>query len=490
MVQNTARPAAQARRSAWPPLLHRVVCTIKRRALIERGQHVLVAVSGGPDSVTLLLLLHRLSASWRLNLTAAHFNYNLRGSESEDDEAFVIALCRELSIPLHVRRLSLGGRARGDSIQAAARRLRYIALEDLARECGADRISMGHTADDQAETVLMWIVRGSGLAGLSGMPPSRQGVVVRPLYDVSRQDILEYLRGEGRPYRKDSSNTKPLYLRNRIRHELLPVLRRIAPASVSALCRLAELCRSDEGYLDNVVAELCAGELRRDRNGVWSLGKRFLRALPEPLQRRVVREALRRCDVLQRSPSLAAVDRVLTCSVKRTVEADLKGVGLVVTRDLIRLFPEGRSKQSCLDPLQPKVLAVPSTVTWKTTGLQVQAQVISEEQALKSLLGHKQSIVLDADRVSSPLMVRAWRPGDRFCPLGLKGRSKKLQDFFTDLKVPMEERATIPILTAPEGIVWVIGYRQDERFAVRDSTRHRVMVSAVNQQAMVEVGLG
>ena len=224
-MARTTRRAGNARAKGWPAFLHRVAGTVRRRALIERGQHVLVAVSGGPDSVALLALLHRLAASWRLTLTVAHFNYGLRGTESDGDEVFVVSLCRKLGVPLHVRKLSVGRRGRGNSFQAEARRLRYEALETIARECGADRITVGHTADDQAETVLLWMLRGAGLAGLSGMPPSREGGIVRPLYDVSRAEVLAYLRVEGVQYREDSSNAKPRYLRNRIRHEVLPVLR-------------------------------------------------------------------------------------------------------------------------------------------------------------------------------------------------------------------------------------------------------------------------
>ena len=173
MTIETSTVAGKVLRQAWPAVLHRVVKTIRSNGLVERGQHLLVAVSGGPDSVALLSLLHRLRSSWALTLTAVHFNYKLRGAESDEDQEFVAVLCRELEIPLHAKRLDVRKRAPRTSLQAAARDLRYRAMMDIAEACGADRIAVGHTADDQAETVLLWMLRGAGLTGLSGMPVSR-----------------------------------------------------------------------------------------------------------------------------------------------------------------------------------------------------------------------------------------------------------------------------------------------------------------------------
>jgi tRNA(Ile)-lysidine synthase len=460
-----------------------MVGTVRQRRLFEQGQHVLVAVSGGPDSVALLSLLHQLASSWGLALTAAHFNYGLRGRESDGDEAFVVSLCRGLDVPLHTQRLPLGLRRRGVSIQAAARQLRYEALKTLARECGADRIAVGHTADDQAETVLLWALRGAGLAGLGGMPPSREGVIIRPLYDVTRQDVLAYLDGVRVRYRQDSSNAKPVYLRNRIRHEVMPVLKRIVPSGAKALCRLADLCRADERYLAEEVRALCATELRRMRGGGWVLDRSFLQPLPLALQRRVVREALRRCDSQHRAASAESVDRVIASLTKSTSRrADLKSVRVTVTATQVAFTPVGQGipERDGVKPLEPSEINIPSLVTWAGTGQQIHVRPLSESSAAGRPVEPSRSIVLDADRFSGPLVVRSWRPGDRFCPLGMNGRSKKIQDLFTDLKVPIEQRATVPILEAPEGIVWVVGYRQDERFVPHRSTRRRVLVTVTN----------
>lgn len=334
---------------AWPPLLHRVVKTIRSKGLLDRGQHLLVAVSGGPDSVALLSLLHRLRSSWSLTLTAVHFNYGLRGSESDGDQEFVATFCRELEIPLVTRRLDVRDRARRTSLQVAARDLRYRAMRDIAEECGADRIAVGHTADDQAETVLLWMLRGSGLTGLAGMPALRDGKIIRPLYETKRQDILAYLMRAGLSFRQDSSNAKPLYLRNRIRREVMPILKRLAPSSVEVLCRLADLCREDDRYLDEHLAALCSTRVRQEIEGGWSMERAFVRALPLALQRRLVRDVLRRCDAGRRPASFCAVERILhaVTTAKGTFQGmALKSTRLVVGKDRAQFIPVGRQDLS------------------------------------------------------------------------------------------------------------------------------------------------
>lgn len=481
MTTVATHPIKRLSRRAWPALLHQVARTVRSRNLFGRGQHLLVAVSGGPDSVALLSLLHRLSPSWSLTLTAVHFNYGLRGEESDGDQEFVTALCRDLDVPLYARRLSVRDRSRGTSLQAIARDLRYRALLEIAEECGADRIAIGHTADDQAETILLWMLRGAGLTGLSGMPVSRDGNIVRPLCETRREEILAYLKHAGLSYRQDSSNAKPLYLRNRIRQEVLPVLRRLAPSSVDALRRLADLCREDNDYLDQHVAALSTAKVQQEGDGSWAIERAFVQQLPLALQRRVVRDVLRRCDALHRPASVRTVHRILHYVMRKgnTPSITVNRTRLAVTKDLVLVTPLGRRgvSRTVMDPIAPEALVIPSQLVWAGTGQTIQVQQLTRNQ-VGNTAQRQGCIVVDADRISGPLMVRMWQPGDRFHPFGMKGRSKKLQDFFTDLKVPIGARKNIPIVVAPEGIVWIVGFRQDERWAVTAETEHCLVVTA------------
>lgn len=464
----------------WPPLLHRVVGTVRSRNLFQRDQHILVAISGGPDSVALLSILHHLRPSWKLTLSAVHCNYGLRGAESDGDQKFVESFCSGLGVPLHVRRVEIHIRERQTSVQAEARDLRYRVMQEISEQCGADRIAIGHTADDQAETVLLWMLRGAGLTGLSGMPAFRSNKIIRPLYDAKRQEILAYLSTAGVSFRVDSSNFQMHYLRNRVRGEVIPILNRLVPSCVDALCKLADICREDDRCLDQQVNALFSSAVKRGSARSWGIDRKVLMTLPLAFQRRCIRNLFRQNDDQCRSPGIRTVDRIVRMASKGRsgLSLDVKR-GRVVVDDRHLWFvplqareishvghPHGRCQE---------VLPVPGELIWSGTGQRLQVQ----QQARAAVLLGKGRILVDADRVSQPLMVRNWLPGDRFYPSGMKGQSKKLQDFFTDLKIPNAARSHIPLVVAPEGILWVVGYRQDGRWVPTAATQ-RCLVFTVD----------
>ncbi|MGE3977364.1 MAG: tRNA lysidine(34) synthetase TilS [Nitrospira sp.] len=460
---------------AWPPLVHRVVRTVRCRSLFQRGQHILVAISGGPDSVALLSILHLLRSSWKLTLSAVHCNYGLRGAESEDDQKFVEAFCQVLGMPLHVRRVEFHTGGPKTSLQAEARDLRYRVMQETAEKYGADRIAVGHTADDQAETILLWMLRGAGLTGLSGMPAFRDNKVIRPLYDIKRQEVLAYLRTAGLSFREDSSNFQMHYLRNRVRREVIPILSRLVPSSVDALCKLADICREDDRCLDDQVKALSSSAVKRGSAGGWAIDRRFLLELPHAFQRRCIRNLFRQHDDRFRSPGVRTVDRIIHMASKRGggSSLDVKGGRVVVSDRRLRFVPLHAAEPFRVE--QPhgrcqEFLSVPGELIWPGTGQRLQVQQQAGIQFGAAPFG-KNQILVDADRVSQPLMVRNWLPGDRFHPSGMGGHSKKLQDFFTDLKIPIAVRSLIPLVVAPEGILWVVGYRQDDRWTRTAETK-------------------
>ena len=202
MAAETTIVKPKSTSAARPVLLAQLVRTVRQHQLFVSGHHVVVAVSGGPDSIALLSLLHRLAPSWRLTLTVAHCNYGLRGEESDADEAFVSTFCGERQLNLVVQRPSLATRRQRSSLQAAAREARYDFMKQLANELGADRIAVGHTANDQTETVLMWLLRGAGLTGLAGMPYAREDRIIRPLLTATREEVVAYLDHEELTYRR------------------------------------------------------------------------------------------------------------------------------------------------------------------------------------------------------------------------------------------------------------------------------------------------
>lgn len=481
MMDTMATAEPRVRRTPWPPLLHRLVKTVRTRELLAPGQHLLVAVSGGPDSVALLTLLHRLIPRWHLRLTAVHFNYGLRGNESEEDQSFVMSLCDSLRVPLHCVPLNVRTRPQRVSLQAQARELRYCTMTRLAQDIGADRIAVGHTADDQAETILLWMMRGAGLSGLAGMPVQRDGMVIRPLYDVRRREVLAFLDSTRQAYRQDSSNAKPVYARNRIRQELVPVLTRLAPAAIDALCRMGDLCREDDRYLDAQAAKLGAWLIRLKDDGRYSIDRHRLQAEPPAMQRRIVREVFRRLHPVRQVPAEATVE-----TVRKFLSSKAGGERLCAGGVRVWLTQGDISVQSVrLVARQPErdlmveipSVQIPSVIEWAGTGQRIQVQEGSLAEAYQLSASRGWAMMVDADRLTQPLRIRSWRAGDRFVPFGMNGRSKKLQDYFVDLKIPLSQRRRIPILEASEGIVGVLGFRQDERFRVSGTTRRCLIVS-------------
>ena len=485
------RPSSRSR--ARPVLLSQLVRTVRQQQLFVPGQHLIVAVSGGPDSVALLFLLHRLAPSWRLTLTAVHCNYGLRGTESDGDESFVRDFCQERQLPLVIHRPKLVRRQHRSSLQAAARDARYDFMKQLAHKVGADRIAVGHTANDQAETVLMWLLRGAGMTGLAGMPYVREERIIRPLLATTREEVVTYLDHEELTYRCDSSNDKPFYHRNRIRKELLPVITRLAPAAVRVLQRQADLLREDEQYLTGMTNELVRTLVSHHSRGMQQVDRQAFVELPVALQRRLVRTILRTYDEEGRASSLYVVESVRRVFLKgkRRARLSLKQALVTLDQGSVRFSPSvGGDRSHQIDSGQKKeemlAVPVPSRVSWAGTNQQIHVQLMTRRAV--DALGRSPSRALtlfDADRFSEPLVVRAWQAGDRFFPHGMKGKSKKLQNFFTDRKVARHERGKIPLLVAPEGILWVVGMRQDERFVVHDGTT-RCLVVSVNNWASEE----
>jgi tRNA(Ile)-lysidine synthase len=473
-----------------PPLLDQVVRTIEERRLFAPGQHLLVAVSGGPDSIALLSLMSTLAPSWRLTLTVVHFNYGLRGGESDGDEAFVSSFCRDRNIPMVVRRPLLVKQRRVSSLQLLARWARYEAMKSLAHEIRADRIVTGHTANDQAETMLLWMLRGAGLTGLAGMPFIREQIVVRPLLRTTREDILAYLKQEGLSYRQDSTNLLPLYRRNRVRRDLLPVMEDITPGIVRLLERQADVLRADDAYLEQIVEDVYRSSVTVDAKGDQRFERRAVAALPDALKRRLVRRILKTTDRESRPPALRVVDNVLrfVCGRSRGTLVSLRGAEVVRERERIVVRRSGESAgvdRRSGGTVHDIPLSVPSTVYWPGTGQEIHVQEMTMQEA-GPWFKHRtrDCAVFDMARLSTPLVLRTWQAGDRLHPQGMGGKSKKLQDFFTDLKVSREDRVRIPLLVAPEGILWVVGRREDERFVARKGTS-RCLVATVHAERRI-----
>ncbi len=448
----------------WP-LVRRVRQYVEREALLPPGARVVVACSGGGDSVMLAALLCEieLEADWSV-AGLLHVNHGLRGASADEDEAFCRDLARDLELPIAVERVDVAARAAAEriSIEAAGHRIRYELFERIVRDGGADRVATGHTRDDQAETVLLRLLRGAGPGGLAGIRP-RIGAVVRPLLDARRDELREYLRSRDLRHREDPTNRDEWILRNRVRHRLIPFLAdHFNPAVIDVLARGAAIARDDADWLDEAVNSAAAEIVQSGREGVEVDAAR-LSGAPPAVARRVARRVLEEAGGNRVGFDHAErLRRLAEAAGPGPAGADFPGCRAERRGAVVRLEPRrGRPAR----PVPPRDfelrLAVPGAVEIAGAGLRITAERGARPVRLA---GRGDAATLPAARVAAPLTVRNRRPGDAFRPLGMRGSRKKLQDFFVDRKVPRGRRGTVPLVVDGRlGIVWVAGYAVSER---------------------------
>src|SRR5262245_7883345 len=457
-------------------LFERFKNALSRRSLWKANESVLVAVSGGSDSVALLHLFARLREESPVPLGAAQLNHAVRGSESDQDERFVADLARRLIVPLHTTKLPAGSLdARDEGWEAAARKARYQFLRETAGQIGASRVAMGHTKDDQAETVLMRLLRGSGRRGLGGVHPAVEGVFIRPLLGFSKDEMAATLRERGEAWREDASNRSLERLRNRVRHELLPALRRdYNPDLVEVLARTAEVFREEDDYLSMVTAEIARRLIRSEPQGL-TLGIPALRALPAALRRRLLRAFVERgCP-----PGLPPPDFALTSALESLIGEARHGAAATLSSGLEArvLYADLVMVRLIEAPSQVVPLPIPGQASLPGLGVKLSAR-----QAAVSEVGDPKQdatmerALLDADALPGPLAVRHRRKGDLFRPLGAPGESK-LKSYFIDRKVPRPLRDRVPLVVTGDRIAWVVGFQIDERYKVTPQTRRVVILS-------------
>lgn len=451
--------------------------TIERYRMLTPGDKVVVAVSGGPDSVCLLSVLRALANDLDLTLHVAHLDHRFRGQESAEEALFVEGLAKDLGIAATVdsRDVPAYCAERGLSAQAGAREVRYTFLRECAKATGSHRIALGHTANDQAETLLMRLARGAGMSGLSAIPPVRENII-RPLIGTTRDEVLAYLQRQRIDFRTDPSNRKPVYTRNRVRHEVLPVLERFNPRIVEALAAEADLLRDENEAMEATLTGILRTVLFAEGDAVHIRRAPFNDLLPA-LRRRVLRKAI----------ELAAGDDTIEHSWIRTEEAlsfmaeaqsgrrmEVPG-GLFLQREYDDLAIRVREQETAFCVL----LSVPGETVVPAASLVIETVILDTLPDPGADGGnYLWQAVYDYDKMSLPLYLRNRRPGDRFCPAGMGGRSKKLQDYFVDEKVPKMRRNAAPLLATDQDVVWLMGMRTDGRFLPGPGTRKFLVVTA------------
>lgn len=450
-----------------------VLQTIKKRQLLTPHDKVLIAVSGGPDSLSLLHLLHTLAAQLHIKLHIAHINHGLR-PEAGAEALAIKKWALQMQLPVTVRRLDVEKirRKRQLSVEAAAREGRYRALLEVAQQVGATRVATGHHRDDRVETLLLRLIVGSGLDGLKGILSKRPlgfGIeVIRPLYDVSRKQIEAYCRQNQLQPLQDPSNAEPVYLRNRVRLHLLPFLEQEFGSHVRrTLVQTTELLAADSSLLATMTAQAYATVASTVQDGTIVLQLDLLLALAEPLQARLVRQALWQAGA-KRIGHLH-IQQVLAVAQSKSPSARCFVPGkIVVQREYERLLV-GQTKPECRHLPRQVRLQIPGKTYLPWSCEWLEAEIIPRSQ-VASLQVMPNEAYCAADVLKQPLFVRTREPGDRVQLLGSPG-SRKVKKILIDKKIPQQKRDQLPVVTNGEKIVWLGGVDIANAYRVTSSTK-------------------
>ncbi len=483
-------------------LLNKLRDTLREHELIARGATVVVGVSGGADSLTLLHALKTLAPEMGLHLHVAHLNHQLRGEDSDADEQFVVWLAREWQLPVANARWDVRGYAEENqfSIEEAARVLRYRFLLGVARQVNAHAIAVAHNADDQTETILMHFLRGAGLSGLRGMAykssiqssvdsnqysvNSHQSPVsnrqfsislIRPLLDITRAEIEIYCVENNLQPRTDESNFDTTILRNRLRHTVIPYLETINPNLREVLRHSALSLADDYAYIQQNVLGIF-DRMAHESDGALVFDRKWFRALPVNLQRGVLREAVSRLRRL-RNIGYQHIENARRVAAEKDAGAEAtlpQGLLLVVAYDDFTIGEHMPLPDAPLLQGAEIVLKVGDEVMLEESDWGVRVRETGDQRLetgdWRPETG-KWVGLFDAEKIRGPLVLRTRRAGERFAPKGMGGKHKSLHEFMIDEKIPRHVREFIPLLVDDEKILWVVGYRDDERAQVTDETQ-------------------
>ena len=455
---------------------HKVRALLKRQNMLSKGDRVFVALSGGADSVALLHVLLELRGELGVSVRALHLNHKLRGEESERDERYVRALCEELGVPLRVgsAQVARAAKERGLSVEECARKARYAFFSRCAGG-ERDKVATAHTASDNAETVLLNLARGTSLRGLCGIPPVRAGII-RPLLDCTRREVEQYCAVRRLRYVTDSSNLSDDYTRNRLRHQVMPVLREINPRLEDSVARMARLLRADADWLDGAAAGAAAGLGRGDAH--WDRAG-FL-ALPAALRGRVLRDLLRRRGIGYDQARLELLERVIRWgrgAVQLSPRAELR-----CERDVFTLgAPRRGASPMPANPDESVQILVPELGQAVETGLMPGKRL---RLTAMELANYKETInncenplkkALDYDRIDKILVLRHPKPSDRLRPVG-RGCTKTFKNLWGESKIPPDLRRRQLLLQGAHGALWAEGFGPDEAAAPGRETQRVLLI--------------
>jgi len=451
-------------------IVKQLLNTVQEHQLIQSGDKIVVAVSGGPDSVCLLHLLHSLKSRLGIELYGAHLNHNIRGIEAQMDARYVLNLCEDLNIICFIKSADVEayGKEHQLTSEQAGRMLRYEFFDEVLNKVDANKIAVAHNYNDQAETVLMRLLRGSGMQGLTAIQYQRDRVI-RPLLDVHREDIEAYCNRHNLIPRIDETNLTSIYHRNKIRRELIPYLEEnYNPSVLTSLVKTANILKEDFDYIEEAAKVMYKDLVHFEKKDQVSFSITALEkqhpALKARMLRRAGEELLGKGELLSYQQIQNLLELLDKKQTGKSIHLPL-GLEAAVSYDKL-IFSKGREGE--IEPFKEE-LRVNDITYVHALKASFELRVFPKEEVSK-VSKDKFEKHFDFDQFRQTIFARNRRDGDRFWPLGLSGK-KKLKDFFIDCKVERRERDLIPLICDGKDIVWVVGYRISEKYKITDRTQ-------------------
>jgi len=453
----------------------KVLAAIKKYQLIEENDHIVVGVSGGPDSMALLYCLLEARKTIPFSIHIAHVNHGVRGEEARSDQVFVERISKELALPYYTRNVNMieYGKEKGITAEEAGRELRYGFFRDILRSLGKGKIAVAHNMNDQAETLLMRIMRGTGPDGLKGMD-YKSNDIIRPILGIDRKEIEDYIEEKGIETVLDKTNLQPIYSRNKVRLELIPYIEEnFNPNIINTLWRMSRIFSLDLNFLEEHTKIKFKNMLKsRDKNSIILHGSKFLEE-DRSIQQRIVRNAILEINNslqgITESQIGGAVD--LLSNLQTGKEFHLSNnIVLRINYDEI-IIEKSRDRKQIEYSYH---IDIPASIILDN-GYHFETKILTKDENF--IMEKTKNIkYFDYDKVKGKIKIRNRRDGDRFTPFGMKG-SKKLKDYFIDEKVPRDLRDRIPLVVDEENILWVVGYRTNELYKVTEDTKRILSIS-------------
>jgi tRNA(Ile)-lysidine synthase len=457
-------------------MIDKITQTIEKYGLLDNDERIVVALSGGPDSTALLVALSQIASRFCIHLIVAHFNHGLRGNDADEDESFSRKLAERLGWAFITKKMQVKTVKKGISPEDYYRQQRYEFLEEVAHNHHARKIALGHNLQDQAETVLLHLLRGSGPEGLQGILPLRDAKFIRPLIEVTREEIISFLKVSKTPYRIDTSNENKLHLRNKIRLDLLPYLRNeFNPKIVEILAQTADIFREENKYIKDCTGKALKSTCIKKSKNIITINIEYLCLLPLAIRRRLLKVLLEDFSPKKNGISFLHINSI--CQFIRNCESGKKislPFGIQARREYETLVLEKR-REKRFEIVNGHTSENNGLMIMKKRELMIRFRKIKQS---KVDFTAKNKYCFDLDKIQLPLIVRNRKDGDWFQPLGMQGR-QKLKSFFIDHKITRKKRNEVILLADQQSVIWIENMHLSDRVKITPQTKNILEIEII-----------